>query len=273
MPAHDSKSPEGLPENLGLDAFRQPAIETGLSLDDLSAAFAEMLSAGDAPYTVREPGGRLDGNTDALPSAAAEPWAALAAKASQPAEAQQPAEALTDDACQVTPRSILEAMLFVGSPDNQPLAAERVAGLMRGVRPAEIEDLVRELNEQYAASGRAYEIKSEGAGYRMALRGEYGRVRDKFYGRVRQARLSPAAVEVLSIIAYNGPQTPDEGPRLGAPPGGPILSQLVRRQLLALERTESSPRRVLYRTTQRFLDLFGLQSLDDLPRSQELDRR
>ncbi len=178
-----------------------------------------------------------------------------------------------DDDCEVTPRSILEAMLFVGSSDNQPLAVERMAGLMRGVRPVEIEELVRELNEQYAASGCPYEIRSEGAGYRMALREEYARIRDKFYGRVRQARLSPAAVEVLSIIAYKGPQTSDDVARLRGTPSGAILSQLVRRQLLALERSQAPPRRAHYRTTQRFLDLFGLSSVDDLPHSQELDRK
>ncbi|HVC96160.1 MAG TPA: SMC-Scp complex subunit ScpB, partial [Pirellulales bacterium] len=112
-----------------------------------------------------------------------------------------------------------------------------------------------------------------GDGCRMVLREEYTRVLYKFYGRVRQARLSPAAVEVLSIIAYNGPQTGDDVARLRGTPSGAILSQLVRRQLLALERPEASPRRARYRTTQRFLDLFGLASLDDLPHSQELDRK
>jgi len=247
------------PPDVGLEAFHRQPVEAGLSLDDLNAAFAGMLSAGHDPYASPAPPVEWS-DTGGPPAAIA-------------AEAAGPVEVAADVACEVTPRSILEAMLFVGSSDNQPLAVERMAGLMRGVRPAEIEELVRELNVQYAASGCPYEIRGEGAGYRMALREEYTRVRDKFYGRVRQARLSPAAVEVLSIIAYNGPQTGDDVARLRGTPSGAILSQLVRRQLLALERPEASPRRARYRTTQRFLDLFGLASLDDLPHSQELDRK
>ncbi|HUY36013.1 MAG TPA: SMC-Scp complex subunit ScpB [Pirellulales bacterium] len=250
------------PAGLGLDTFRRQPVEVGLSLDDLSAAFAEMLSAGHDPYA--SPAPALEASD--TPGSPATDATEGAGPVNGPAEPP-------NDAGDVTPRGILEAMLFVGSPDNQPLAVERIAGLMRGVRPAEIDELVRELNEQYAASACPYEIKGEGAGYRMTLREEYARVRDKFHGRVRQARLSPAAVEVLSIVAYNGPQTADDVARLRGTSSGAILSQLVRRQLLALERPEATPRQVRYHTTQRFLDLFGLQSLDDLPRSQEIDRQ
>jgi segregation and condensation protein B len=233
------------------------SVDAGLSLDALNAAFAAMLSSGDDPYSATAPSA-ASANADAR-------------VAPTPAELQ--ADQTHGDACEVTPRSILEAVLFVGNSDNQPIEAERVARLMRGVRPAEIEELVRELNEQYTARGCPYEVRSEGAGFRLVLREEFGRVRDKFYGQVRQARLSAAAVEVLSIIAYGGPQTADDVARQRGTPSGAIVAQLVRRQLLSIERPESSPRRARYRTTRRFLDLFGLASLDDLPRSQDLDRR
>jgi segregation and condensation protein B len=57
----------------------------------------------------------------------------------------------------------------------------------------------------------------------------------------------------------------------GKPSGG-LLSQLVRRKLVALERPAETPKQVVYRTTSRFLDLFGLDSLDDLPRSPEMGK-
>jgi segregation and condensation protein B len=164
-------------------------------------------------------------------------------------------------------------MLFVGSRDNQPLSSQRVAGMMRGVRAAEIDELVKELNQKYDAQGCPYRIFSEADGYRLMLREEYGRIRDKFYGRQRQARLSPAAIEVLSIIAYQGSQTSEEVHRLRGTSSGAILSQLVRRQLLRIERDPAAPRSPRYHTTSRFLELFGLESLDDLPRSQEVDKR
>lgn len=236
-------------------ASEQP-LDRGLSLSDLSAAFAEMLSVGDDPYG--DSSQTVESN-----QASNEP-------ATPPTEADAPPAA---DPCPVTPRSILEALLFVGAADNQPLAGERVAGLMRGVRPAEVEEQVRELNEQYRADARPYRIVSEAAGYRLVLADDYLRLRDKFYGRARQTRLSPAAIEILSIIAYKGPQTADEVGRLRGRPCGAMLSQLVRRQLLSVVRDPAAPRTMRYQTTPRFLQLFRLESLEDLPRSQDLERR
>lgn len=244
----------------------EPAADAGLSLDQLNQAFAEMLGGGADPY--RPPPEDAPGGE--LPQASPAATLPAAMERGRPGEPPEPPE---DAACEITPRSILEAMLFVGRPDNQPLESGQIAGLMRGVRPAEIDDLVRELNESYAASGAAYSIASEGRGYRLRLRDDLAGIREKFLGKVRQSRLSPAAVEVLSLVAYRGPMSRDEVNRLRGTPSGAILSQLVRRQLLAVERGPDQPRRAVYQTTQRFLELFGLASLDDLPRSQDLDKR
>jgi segregation and condensation protein B len=247
--------------------FASPPAETGLSLDDLNAAFAEMLSTGDDPYSSPP-------ESDEAPSGMVEPQDLVRESLAQPDEA--------DGGCDVTPRSILEAMLFVGSAENQPITSDRVAELMRGVRPTEIDDLVRELNEQYDADGCPYRIASETNGYVLVLREEFGPIRDKYFGRTRQAKLSAAAIEVLSIIAYNGAQTADDVARLRGRPSGAILSQLVRRQLLRVERepdpdrnpdrSAKNPRRSRYQTTSRLLNLLGLESLDDLPRGHDMER-
>ncbi|HVW39497.1 MAG TPA: SMC-Scp complex subunit ScpB [Pirellulales bacterium] len=240
-----------------------PPPDQGLSLDELSQAFAGMLGSGDDPYA--EPAPEENEDEAALIEALGP-----AAKSELPSVRREPS---ADDACEVTPRSILEAMLFVGNRDNTPLSSQRIAGMMRGVRAAEIDELVNELNQRYDANGCPYRIYSEADGYRLMLRDEFNRIRDKFYGRMRQARLSPAAIEVLSIIAYQGAQTSEEVNRLRGTPSGAILSQLVRRQLLRIERDPAAPRSPRYHTTARFLELFGLESLDDLPRSQEIERR
>ena len=171
---------------------------------------------------------------------------------------------------EVTPRSILEAMLFVGSPGNEPLTSEQVAALMRGVSPVEVDSLVVELNEHYLALRAPYEITNSGPGYRLTLRKQFEPIQQKLYGKVRQARLSQAAIEILSIVAYNQPVSADDVQRMRGMPSGALLSQLVRRQLLAIERKDQG-KSVLYRTTDRLLQLFGLSSLADLPRSKELD--
>jgi segregation and condensation protein B len=238
-----------------LDAFRQVSENVGPSLAQLSAALAGMLDSGDDPYSA--PAGAPNQGPMAVESTSSVDESASMAAA--------------DDSCDVTPRSILEAMLFVGSPGNEPLTARQVAGLMRGVRPAEIEQLVGELNETYRRRNCPYRIAAEGAGFRLKLRERYGRLRDKFYGKARQARLSQAAIEVLATVAYRSPITSDEISRLRGTPSGHILTQLVRRQLLRIERSGSKPRRTSYFTTERFLELFHLESLEDLPRSPDFE--
>jgi segregation and condensation protein B len=251
-------SPQPASQNLGIGALNETPSDEGLSLDKLNQAFAEMLGGGYDPYSdapETEIGAESSVTEVRTPSVAVPSAAA-------------PTD--VDAACEITPRNILEAMLFVGNRENQPLTNATVAKLMRGVRPAEVDELVRELNEQYRANNCPYEIASEGDGYRMRLREQLSGVRDKFYGRVRQARLSSAAVEVLALVAYKGPISGDDVSKMRGTPSAALLRQLVRRQLLAIDRPDDNPRKPLYRTTNRFLHLFGLESLDDLPRSQDL---
>jgi segregation and condensation protein B len=177
------------------------------------------------------------------------------------------------DAEEITPGKVLEAILFVGRPDNQPLESQAVAAIMGSISPAEVESLVAELNAEYAANGCPYTIASEGPGFRLVLRGEFSAVRDRYQRRIRAARLSPAAIEVLAMVAYRGPLAADDISRLRGTPSGHILRQLVQRQLLRIERPDEKPRKVLYHTTERFLAVFGLASLGDLPKSEEVAGR
>jgi segregation and condensation protein B len=129
----------------------------GQELDQLSAALAGMLTSGSDPYAdmrdteegVQPPAEDASGTTD-------------------------------DDAVEITPRTIFEAMLFVGSPQNAPLSSKQVAAMMRGVRPAEVDGLVRELNQTYERRNCPYTIASESGGYRLTLREQYDKLRDKF---------------------------------------------------------------------------------------------
>lgn len=186
------------------------------------------------------------------------------------AESLEVEQADDNDPCQLCPRSILEAMLFVGNQQNEPLTSARAAELMRGVTPEEIPDLVDELNQRYAARGAPYQIASEGVGYRLVLRRPFHEVRDKFYGRVREARLSQAAVDVLAIVAYRQPITSEEVNKIRGRPSNGVLSQLVRRQLLRIERP-GHRQPPSYHTTDRFLELFGLETIEDLPQAEDVD--
>ena len=203
-------------------SLSQLRVEPDVSLDQLSAAFAEVLAPrGDSLDSAGDPRAMED-----------EPTASVF-------DVDEP-EAEVDDHvwCPVNSRTILEAVLFVGRPDNSPLTSQEVAAVMRGVRPEEIDELVEQLNAKYDAGGCPYQVVSDGPGYRLVLRDEFDSLREKFAGRLREVRLSQAAVDVLSIVAYHPGVTADEVTRLRGRPCGPILTQLVRRQLLRIERSE-----------------------------------
>jgi segregation and condensation protein B len=176
------------------------------------------------------------------------------------------------ETCEINPRSVLEAILFVGQPDNRQLSSRELAAAMRGVSPSEIEAAITELNSVYDADATPYRIEQTNGGYRMVLRAEFERMRDKFYGRVKEARLSPAALEVLSVLAYNQPATAEQLNKLRGAPSGAALSTLVRRRLVRLERPSEERGQPQYSTTERFLKLFGLQTLEALPRAEELEK-
>lgn len=173
-----------------------------------------------------------------------------------------------------TPRTILEAMLFVGDRENKPLQADRAAEKMRNVSPEEIDEAVHSLNRDYRQLGCPYVIRKEDGGYRMVLRSEFDPIRDKFYGNIREARLSQQAIDALAVVAYRQPITAEEVQKIRRQPSASLLNQLVRRELLSAEQETRSRKKVLiYRTTDRFLELFQLDSLDDLPISEDLDFR
>jgi segregation and condensation protein B len=170
----------------------------------------------------------------------------------------------------LSPRMIVEGMLFVGQADGKPLTNRVMAAQIRDVSPQEVDALITELNELYNSSGAAYTIASEGAGYRLQLRPEHEALRQRFSGRSKQVKLTPQAVEVLSVVAYRQPISSDDVTRIRGSRSDVLLSQLIRRGLLQLERLNAEAKPV-YRTTDRFNTLLSIKSPAELPRSEDLD--
>jgi segregation and condensation protein B len=151
---------------------------------------------------------------------------------------------------------IVEAMLFAGGP---PLTPAAVAEAIRGLTPDAVRALFDGLARQYRRQNRPYTVAPQGDGFVLALRADYRGVRERVVGGPRQARLTQPALDVLSLVAYRQPVgKADLDAARGADCGG-VLRQLVRLGLVAV-----ADRR--YRTAPRFLELFHLTSLDDLPR-------
>jgi segregation and condensation protein B len=168
------------------------------------------------------------------------------------------------------PLRIIEALLFVG---GAPLSAVTACEIVRGLTPEQFSQALDVLNLAYRRQGRPYVIQAQGAGYVLALRPRFRSVTEKLYGTAREARLSAAAIDVLALVAYRQPATRQEIDSLRGADSAALLRQLVRRGLVSVvQRAEAGQREVCYGTTSRFLELFGLRSLDDLPRTQELQQ-
>ena len=106
------------------------------------------------------------------------------------------------DACVVSGKSILEAILFVGDSQNAGIMPESISAMMRGVSAAEIVKWIDELNEHYVNQGHAMRIVDDGQGYQMQLATALSSTRDSMYGKMRETQLNQAAIDCLSLVAY-----------------------------------------------------------------------
>lgn len=233
--------------------------EFGLSLEELGQTYAQMIGqgAGQGSVPYKEPDdAESAGEVDLAPTF--DPVAE---------------ELLENDQCPITPLSILEAVLFVGRPDSQPIDGDQVAGMMRGVRPAEIQQMVNELNAIYTGAGHVLQIVASGDGFRMQLAEQFATVSDRFYGSVREIKLTQSAIDCLAIVVYRPGITREEIERQRGQSSGPILNQMVRRQLLELRREGAKKQRSLrYYPTERLLSLAGIDSLEELPLAEDFER-
>ena len=228
----------------------------GISLDELARAFSQVMQP-DRPESEETP-----------PEDSTEQEEIAEQLAAEESDGEDVLQA-DEDPCPINPRTIFESMLFVGNRDNQPLTPRRAAELMRDVSVEEIPPLVDELNRRYDDAGAPYHVVGSGDGYRLSLRQECRSMGNRFFGSAREAKLSQAAIDVLALVAYEQPITGDKIHKLRGKPSRHVLSHLVRRGLLRIERPEPKRRTAYYCTTDRFLRLFNLESLEDLPQSED----
>jgi segregation and condensation protein B len=178
-------------------------------------------------------------------------------------------ETLVDSVAPPPLRRIVEALLFVG---GAPLTFARAAETVRGLTAEQFREILDGLNRDYRQQGRPYRIQMREQGCELVLQPRFRGVLDRLYGSTREARLSPAALDVLALVAYRQPIARQEVEALRGADSAGALRQLVRLGLIAVQRGEADQREVTYSTTSRFLTLFQLRSLDDLPRTQDLQR-
>jgi segregation and condensation protein B len=145
------------------------------------------------------------------------------------------------------PAQIVESALFAS---QSPLTPHDIARADESLTVEIVKDALGELRDEYERSDRSFQIYNLGDGYQILTRPEYAPYLERFDSVPRTYGLSPAALETLAIIAYRQP---------------------ISRELIdIMGRGEGLGRPLLYGTTRRLLDHFGLRDLSDLPRLEDL---
>lgn len=239
------------------------------SLELLGKVYSQAMERRDKERSGSEgpepPSGKTAMTSDAADAPSA-PVGELLDSAHEPSNADSDKSSTTADACPVNPKTILEALLFVGLPESS-ISNRLAASLIRGVSPDEIDQLVDQLNQSYEVDHSPFRIGRDADGLRLTLVDELDPIRQRVLGPIRESRLGSAAIEVLAVVAYHQPVTTDDVDRLRNRHSGPVLNLLVRRELLKVERDPENRRVRRFRTAPRFLELFGLDSIEDLPQA------
>lgn len=162
----------------------------------------------------------------------------------------------------------LEAVFFVA---DRPLPVERLAEIFPDHSPEEIERASESLREELDQAGRAFRLHRVAGGYQLLTRPEHDATIRAFKKTESRKRLSRAAIETLAIIAYKQPIKRADIESIRGVGSMEILRGLLEMGLIRTSGRESSPGSpLLYSTTDKFLALFGLNSLDELPRPAEM---
>ena len=158
------------------------------------------------------------------------------------------------------------------SSDNDPSGRDSaaIAGRRReAVRV--VREAVDTLNQQYAATNRAFRVESVAGGRQMLTIAAFGPVLARIKGQRAQTRLSQAALETLAIIAYRQPMLRAQLEAIRGVACGEVLRSLMERRLVKIVgRAEEVGRPMLYGTTPEFLRVFGIATLSDLPQAKDL---
>lgn len=166
-------------------------------------------------------------------------------------------------------KTVLEAILFAS---EEPVSAERLAEAAgEDVTVGLVRDAIKELMADYDAQGRAFTIEEIAGGFQLFTRPEYNPYLKKIMRARSEARFTQAALETLAIIAYKQPIIRADIEAIRGVAVGEVIRSLMYKGLVKIAgRAEILGRPMLYGTTKKFLEVFGLNSVKDLPKAEDL---
>ncbi len=167
-------------------------------------------------------------------------------------------------------KTIIESLIFISL---EPLSKEKIKGILAEFSPEEIETALLELTTDYNSPGRGIKIIEVAGGYLFSTQPELDSWIRRLLHSNRKSKLSPAALETLSTIAYNQPITLAEISSVRGVDASHALKTLLQKKLIKIVGRKKAPGKpLLYRTSDRFLRYFGLNSLEELPSAEEISK-
>lgn len=164
---------------------------------------------------------------------------------------------------------IIESLIF-SSPE--PLPARKIAEVLENISNGDIEEAVERLNQKYAHNDHAYRIRKIAGGYQVYIIESYARYVEELLAQRRNVRLTRSALETLAIIAYRQPVTKTDIEMIRGVASDSVIHTLLQRKLVTLAgRADTVGRPLLYKTTDEFLKFFNLNTINDLPRMEEIE--
>jgi len=166
-------------------------------------------------------------------------------------------------------QGVIEALIFAA---DEPIPLKQIQELIGDVKPSQIKKTVDALNLEYKQTGRAFQIVEAAGGYQMVTRESYSRYLKKLFQKKIRSRLSQAALETLSVIAFKQPVSKVEVDAIRGVNSDGVVHTLLERKLITISgRAEGAGRPLLYKTTKEFLRYFGINDVSDLPKPRELE--
>ena len=174
-----------------------------------------------------------------------------------------------DQGGEPTVETVVEAVLFAS---DESLTDNRLAKIVE-TSIKQVRQSIKNLNEKYQANNNAFRIEQIAGGYQMLTLGTYNYWLKKLLRARSDSKLSPAALETLAIIAYKQPVIRADIEVIRGVAGGEVIRTLCYKGLVKIVgRAEILGRPMLYGTTKKFLEVFGLNTLKDLPKIEELKK-
>ena len=169
---------------------------------------------------------------------------------------------------EATLETVIEAVLFAS---DEPLSPKRLVEIVEAGSVKEVNACVKRLNKTYRDTGRSFRIEKISGGYQMMTLSVFNSWITKLIKVRSDNKLTPAALETLAIVAYKQPIIRADIEAIRGVASGEVLRNLMYKGMVKIVgRAEIIGRPMLYGTTKKFLDVFGLNSLKDLPKIEEL---